>query len=61
MIIILFLMIMRMMSIRWLMSVGRTKKTVRILRRIAKINNKDVPEDVFQRVEKLCEEQSHKK
>ena len=44
-------------SCRWLMSKGRTEKTVKILRRIAKINQSDVPEEVYQSVERLCQEQ----
>ena len=48
-------------SCRWLISKGEKEKTVKILRRIAKTNKKDVPEEVYQSVEKLCEEQSKNK
>ena len=48
-------------SCRWLMSKGRAEKTINILRKIAKTNKKDVPEDVYQSVEKLCKEQQKNK
>ena len=48
-------------SCRWLMSKGRAEKTINILRKIAKRNKKDVPEDVYQSVEKLCKEQQKNK
>ena len=48
-------------SCRWLMSKGRAEKTITILRKIAKRNKKDVPEEVYQSVEKLCKEQQKNK
>ena len=48
-------------SCRWLISKGQTEKTVKILKRIARTNKKDVPEEVYQSVEKLCEEQNKNK
>ena len=48
-------------SCRWLISKGEKEKTVKILRRIARTNKKDVPEEVYQSVEKLCEEQNKNK
>ena len=48
-------------SCRWLISRGEKEKTVKILRRIAKTNKKDVPEEVFQSVERLCDAQNKNK
>ena len=48
-------------SCRWLMSMGRAEKTIKILKKIAKTNKKDVPEEVYDSVKKLCEEQKKKK
>ena len=48
-------------SCRWLISKGEKEKTVKILRRIAKTNKKDVPEEVFQSVERLCDAQNKNK
>ena len=48
-------------SSRWLISKGEKEKTVKILRRIAKTNKKDVPEEVFQSVERLCDAQNKNK
>ena len=48
-------------SCRWLISKGEKEKTVKILRRIATTNKKDVPEEVYQSVEKLCEDQDKNK
>ena len=48
-------------SCRWLLSKGEKEKTIRILRRIARTNKKEVPEEVYQSVEKLCEEQNKNK
>ena len=45
-------------SCRWLISMGKAEKTVKILRKIAETNNKQVPEEIYQRVEKMCEEQN---
>ena len=45
-------------SCRWLLSRGRTEKTLTILRKIAKINKRDVPEEVYQSVEQLCQVQN---
>ena len=48
-------------SCRWLISKGEKEKTIKILRRIAKTNKKDVPEEVYESVETLCEEQNKNK
>ena len=48
-------------SCRWLISKGEKEKTVKILRRIARTNKRDVPEEVYQSVEKLCEDQKKNK
>ena len=48
-------------SCRWLISMGRSEKAVKILRRIARTNEREVPEEVYKRVEEMCEEQSNNK
>ena len=44
-------------SCRWLISQGEKEKTLKILRKIARTNKKDVPAEVYQSVEKLCQDQ----
>ena len=44
-------------SCRWLISRGQTEKTLRILKMIARTNKRDVPAEVYQSVEKLCQDQ----
>ena len=48
-------------SCRWLMSVGRSEKTISILKKIAKINKKDVPKEVYESVVRLCNSQQQNK
>ena len=48
-------------SCRWLMSKGRAEKTINILKKIAKTNKKEVPDEVYDSVKRLCEEQKKKK
>ena len=48
-------------SCRWLMSKGRAEKTINILKKIAKTNKKEVPDEVYESVKRLCEEQKKKK
>ena len=44
-------------SCRWLIGQGEKEKTVIILKKIARINKKDVPEDIWKEVETLCDNQ----
>ena len=44
-------------SCRWLISKGETEKTLNILRMIARTNKKDLPPEVYQSVERLCQEE----
>ena len=44
-------------SCRWLISQGEKEKTLKILRKIAGTNKKDVPAEVYQSVERLCQDQ----
>ena len=48
-------------SCRWLMSVGRSEKTISILKKIAKINKKDVPGEVYESIVRLCNSQQQNK
>ncbi|XP_023327758.1 solute carrier family 22 member 5 isoform X4 [Eurytemora carolleeae] len=41
-------------SSRWLMSQGKSDKAVEVMRRIARINKKEVPEEVFESFRTLC-------
>ena len=48
-------------SCRWLISKGNKKKTINILKRIARQNKKDVPEYIWKQVECLCDHQNNQK
>ena len=45
-------------SCRWLMARGRKEKTLRILRRIARINRREVEDRVWAEVAELCDTKS---
>merc|ERR1719347_318178 len=44
-------------SCRWLISQGDGNKSVKIIKKIAKMNNKEVPDHVISEVIELCEKQ----
>jgi len=44
-------------SSRWLMSQGKSEKAVKIMRKIAKINKKEVSEDIYESFRLLCEKE----
>jgi len=44
-------------SCRWLISIGEGEKAVKIIRRIARINGREVPEGVYSSVLALCRRQ----
>ena len=48
-------------SCRWLMEMGRKEKMVKILKKIAKINKKQVPDSLWTEVDQLCDKKSREK
>ena len=48
-------------SCRWLMARGNKEKTVTILKKIARINKKQVPDNVWAEVEELCDKKSRER
>ena len=48
-------------SCRWLMEMGRKEKMVKILKKIAKINKKQVPDSLWTEVGQLCDKKSREK
>ena len=45
-------------SCRWLMSRGRTQQVLTILRRIARLNGRQVADSVYEAAERLCQVQT---
>ena len=48
-------------SCRWLMEMGRKEKMVKILKKIARINKKQVPDSLWTEVGQLCDKKSLEK
>ena len=48
-------------SCRWLMEMGRKEKMVKILKKIARINKKQVPDSLWTEVGQLCDKKSREK
>lgn len=45
------------MLFRWYIQKGRVEKAVKVLKKFAKVNKKEVPDEVYEEFEKSCNKQ----